>query len=60
VGARSISELVRLAIERLTAGPGSSPAVDIQMRTLKTKIEVLAEELERLSQMVEAPKREVS
>jgi hypothetical protein len=56
VGARSLSELARVAIERLTAIPGASPSVDIQMRALNSKVQMLAAELERLSQIVKAPK----
>jgi hypothetical protein len=60
VGARSLSELARVAIERLTAIPGASPTVDIQMRALNSKVQMLAAELERLSQIVKAPKQETS
>ena len=60
VGARSISELARVAIERLTASPDVPPAVDTQMRALNSKIQVLATELERLSQIVAPRKQEAS
>ena len=56
IGARSISELARVAIERLTAASGSSAAIDTQVRALDQKVQMLSAEIERLSQIVEAPK----
>jgi hypothetical protein len=60
IGARSISELARVAIERLTATHGTLPAVDTQVRALDSKVRSLAAEIERLSQIVKSPKQETS
>ena len=57
VGARSLSELARVAIERLT-GVSNPPPVDPLVRALDAKVRVLAAELERLSQIVGASKGE--
>ena len=54
IGVRSLSEMARVAMERLIDSQnGNAEAINEQVRGLRSKIKDLASEVERISHLVE-------
>ncbi len=55
-GVRSISDMARIALQKLVAGDADSDPVSFEVSDLRTQIKTMANEVERLAEIVEGRK----
>jgi hypothetical protein len=52
-GVRSVSDMARIALQKLVAGDTESDPISFEVRDLRSQIKAMANELERLAAIVE-------
>ena len=52
-GARSVSEFVRAAMQRVIAEPGSGPSLEVKVQEIDGKLSLLDDSVARLSRLIE-------
>ena len=55
-GVRSISDMARIALQKLVAGDDESDPISFEVRHLRNQVRTIANELERLAEIVEGRK----
>jgi hypothetical protein len=55
-GVRSISDMARIALQKLVAGDAESDPISFEVRDLRSQIKTMANEVERLAEIVDGRK----
>ena len=53
-GVRSLSDLARMAMQKLIAAESNADPLSLEVQDLRTQVQSISQELERLSEAVEA------